>query len=159
MVSFFSKKYFIFTFILLLFTVMYYFFTGKLYLQLPMSSFYFGPIGIGLYQGKIFLSSLVTFYVTLILSYFFLTERQKEDQLLSFVLSVLITLSGAYIFEFFYSLFNHQLTSQYALSFGWWFNLLAGLCITGLTGKLKINRIAIGLYIIFFTLFIGSAII
>lgn len=129
--------------------VLYYTITGKTYLQLGISWIGFGIFGIGLFQSKILLSSIITFFFTFTLSYYFLAEKQKRDTLFSLLLSILITLSGAYIFEFFYLWLNHHALVNYITRFSWWFNLLAGLILGIVSKSFKVNKISVGFYISF----------
>lgn len=129
--------------------------SGRTYLDLGISSLGFAYFGVGLFQGKIFYSSIVTFLATFALAAIILVEKQSVHPVKAIVVSALVVLSGAYLFEYVYLFLNHQVLFKYLNQFRWWFNLMAGFVVGFGFKFMKITKRSV----ILFSFFVLSMIV
>jgi hypothetical protein len=119
--------------------------TGKNYVSLGSNWLGIGGFGVGLYEGKIFWLSLAIFACTFAISYLLMFEGQGQNFWFSLLLSGLVTLSGAYMFELVYQYLIGEL-ARYLLSIGFWFNLSAGIVAGFLLGAMRLNKVSLGFF-------------
>ena len=124
-------------------------YSGKTYLDLGIPWLGFAYFGVGFFQGKIFYSSIITFLVAFAFSSFILVEKQSVHPAKAILVSLLVVLSGAYLFEYLYLFLNHQVLLKYLHQFSWWFNLLAGFVIGFGLKCMKITKRAALMFSIF----------
>jgi hypothetical protein len=107
--------------------------SAKSYLDLglPWLGLSYGGVtlGVGLFEGKIFYSSIITFAIAFALAYVFLANGQHVHPITSIVVSGLVVLSGAYLFEYVYLFLNHRVLYKYLGRAHWWVNLLSGFVV------------------------------
>jgi len=123
--------------------------SGKTYLDLGLNWIGIGAFGVGLFQGKIFYSSTISFILTFVIAFCVLVERQKRHPAVSLVVSALVVLSAAYVFEYVYLFLNGQALLKYLTRFNWWFNLLAGLAVGFGFKFMRVSKVSIGLFSMF----------
>ncbi len=123
--------------------------TGKLYLDLGFSWLGFGVLGVGFFEGKLFYSSMISFAATFAISYFALVEKQSKHPAVSLIISGLVMLSAAYVFEYVYLFLNHQVLFKYLSKFHWWFNLLAGFAAGFGSRSMRITKLPVILFALF----------
>ena len=127
--------------------------SGKTYLDIGTS--WLGlrtsqlAFGVGFFEGKIFYSSILTFALTFALGYYFLVEIQSQHPIKAIIVSGLVVLSAAYVFEYTYLFLNHQVLFKYLTQFHWWFNLLAGFVVGFGLGHMRIGRASVVLFSLF----------
>lgn len=124
-------------------------YSGKTYLDLGIPWLGFAYFGVGFFQGKIFYSSMITFLVAFALGSFILVEKQSAHPIKAILVSALVVLSGAYLFEYVYLFLNHQVLFKYLHQFSWWFNLAAGFVIGFGFKFMRITRRAVFFFSIF----------
>lgn len=131
------------------FSIVYWAATGKPYLNLGFSWLGFSIFGVGFFEGKLFYSSMISFAATFAISYFALVEKQSKHPAVGLVISGLVMLSAAYVFEYVYLFLNHQVLFKYLTAFHWWFNLLAGFVVGFGSRSMKVTKLPIILFTLF----------
>ena len=129
-------------------TLVWWGFSGKTYLDLHIPWIGYGDFGVGFFQGKIFFSSIITFALTFVISYFLLVEKQFRHPIISIAVAALVVLSAAYVFEYVY-LFLVKALFKYLTHFNFWFNLLAGLVVGFGFKFMRINKTSVILFSLF----------